>query len=55
MFDKVQVNDEDGKFSADGVIVEVRFTEQKVFYDVLDTYHNIVLERIDSALVIDRG
>lgn len=34
-----------------GMIVAVRFTKPKVFYDILDEYYATIFENVDSAKV----
>lgn len=36
-----------------GVIVAIRFTKSKVFYDVLDEYDSSIRRQIDSAFVTE--
>jgi hypothetical protein len=31
-----------------GIIVAIRFTKMKVFYDVLDIYHSVIIKEVPS-------
>lgn len=35
----------------DGIVVAVRFSKMKVFYDILDDYYGIIFPNIDSCKV----
>lgn len=39
----------------DGVVVAIRFTKAKVFYDILDTYFGIMFNTVDSIKVRAAG
>jgi len=41
--------------SSTGMITAVRFTESKVFYDVVDSYYGILFKNVDSNYVTPIG
>jgi len=41
------------KEPAYGEIVAIRFTKAKVFYDIIDDYHGIIFDNVDSAFVFE--
>jgi hypothetical protein len=43
------------KYNRDGIVVAIRFTNEKVLFDILDTYYSKVFKNIDSAYVVNNG
>ena len=55
LMERQAIKDRICKFDRSGIVVGIRFTNEKVFFDILDTYYSKVFRDIDSAYVKNNG